>query len=43
MKTNFEIELFNKASKINKLDYIYDNSSFFQINYPKDLKSLKDD
>ncbi len=43
VKTNFEIELFNKASKINKLDYIYDNNSFFQINYPKDLKSLKDD
>tara|TARA_Y100001970_G_C14259135_1_gene878168 strand:- start:4170 stop:4898 length:729 start_codon:yes stop_codon:yes gene_type:complete len=43
IKKNFEVELFNKASKLNKLDYIYDNNSFFQINYLKDLKSLTDD
>lgn len=38
---NFELMLFNKASRINKLGYIFDNSPFFQINYNFDLKLLK--
>ena len=40
LKINFEIELFNKASKINKLNYMYDDNFFFQVNNQEDLKNI---
>jgi len=42
LRKNFENELFNKASKINKLGYIYDNNLFLQVNTQEDLKTLNE-
>lgn len=42
LKRNFETELFNKASKINKLSYIYDDSLFFQVNTQEDLIAINE-
>jgi len=42
IKKNFEIELFNKATKIKKLSFVYDDNFFFQINRSIDLKILND-
>jgi glucose-1-phosphate cytidylyltransferase len=42
IKQNFEIELFNKASKNKKLSFAYDDNIFFQINRNADLKILNE-
>ena len=42
LRENFENELFNKASKINKLGYIYDDNLFLQVNTEGDLKTLNE-
>ena len=42
IKDNFEIGLFNLAAKKNKLYFIYDDNSYFQINYNKDLIILNE-
>ena len=42
LRKNFENELFNKASKINKLGYIYDDNLFLQVNTQGDLKILNE-
>lgn len=42
IKQNFEIELFNKASKNKKLSFTYDDNIFFQINRNADLKILNE-
>jgi glucose-1-phosphate cytidylyltransferase len=42
IKDNFETYLFNKAAIKNKLNFIYDNNFFFQINYHNDLKVLNE-
>lgn len=40
LKKNFEVELFNKISKLGKLKYIFDNNLFLQVNTMEDLKNL---
>ena len=42
IKKNFEMELFNKASKNKKLGFTYDDNFFFQVNNIIDLKILND-
>jgi hypothetical protein len=42
IKKNFEIELFNKATKNKKLGFTYDDNFFFQVNNITDLKILND-
>jgi len=42
IKKNFEMELFNVASKNKKLGFIYDDNVFFQVNNSIDLKTLND-
>ena len=42
LRKNFETELFNNASKINKLGYIYDDNLFLQVNTQGDLKKLNE-
>jgi glucose-1-phosphate cytidylyltransferase len=42
IKKNFEMELFNVASKNKKLGFTYDDNAFFQVNNSIDLKILND-
>jgi NDP-sugar pyrophosphorylase family protein len=42
IKKNFEIELFNVASKNKKLSFVYDDNAFLQVNNSIDLIILND-
>jgi glucose-1-phosphate cytidylyltransferase len=42
IKKNFEIELFNVASKNKKLSFVYDDNAFLQVNNSIDLTILND-